>query len=260
MKALQSALIGCGAIGREHLAALAGLKNVKVAAVCDISAAKAEAVAERFGIGTWYTNYEKLLTDVRPDLVHIATPPSSHFTIARTCLDAGLNVLCEKPITVEYEEFVKLKQLALQKSCMLMENHSVVFQSSIRRIQTLVTSGSLGDVLEVQIAIALNLFGSESSYVDQNTPHFSSVLRGGAIGDFLTHIACLTHLFVGSVIDLRTIWTKYTAKSPLPADEFRGLVRGERATAFVEFSGNAQPNGFWVRVVGTKNARGSKLI
>lgn len=82
-------------------------------------------------------------------------------------------------------------------------------------------------------------------------PHFSSILRGGVIGDFLTHIACLTHLFTGSVIDLRTIWTKHKTDSPLLVDEFRGLVKGERATAFVSFSGNAQPNGFWLRVVGT---------
>ena len=40
--------------------------------------------------------------------------------------------------------------------------------------------------------------------------------------------------------------------SPLPADEFRGFIKGERATAYVAFSGNAQPDGFWVRVVGTR--------
>jgi predicted dehydrogenase len=252
MKSLKGALIGCGAIAREHLAALAGLKKVEVVAVCDISAAKAEAAAERFGVPKWYSDYKQLITELRPDLVHITTPPSSHFPIAKSCLSAGLNTLCEKPITVDYQEFVELKQLAIQNHCVLMENHSVLFQSSVQRIQALIASGQLGDVLEVQIALALSLFGAGSPYVDESVPHFSLILRGGVIGDFLTHIACLVDLFTGPVISLRTIWAKRVANSPLPADEFRSLIKGERATAFVEFSGNAQPNGFWVRVVGTK--------
>src|SRR5271155_919702 len=98
MGRLKCVLIGCGAIAREHLTALAELGTVEVAAVGDISAARAEAAAERFGVAKWSSSYEELLSDVRPDLVHITTPPSSHFSIAKSCLSAGLNVLCEKPI------------------------------------------------------------------------------------------------------------------------------------------------------------------
>src|ERR1700682_754319 len=122
MGKLTSVLIGCGAIAREHLTALGRLHEVDVAAVCDISAARAEAAAERFGISKWYTNYEKLLGDIRPDLVHITTPPSSHFSIAKNCLSAGLNVFCEKPVTTVYSDFTILKQLATENGCVLMEN------------------------------------------------------------------------------------------------------------------------------------------
>lgn len=252
MANLTSVLIGCGAIAREHLAALAELKSVEVAAVCDLSAARAEATAERFAIAKWYCNYEEMLAQIKPDLVHITTPPSVHFSIAKSCLTAGLNVLCEKPITVDYKDFALLKLLAIQNRCILMENQNLRFHSSIQRIQALIASGRLGDVLEVQIFLFLNVVGAGSPFVDENASHSALVLRGGVIGDFLPHIAYLAHMFTGSVVDLRTIWTKHTANSPLPADEFRGLIKGERATAYVDFSGNAQPNGFWVRVVGTR--------
>src|ERR1035437_3039763 len=252
MASLTSVLIGCGAIAREHLAALAELEDVEVAAVCDLSTARAEATAERFGIAKWYSSYEEMLAHIKPDLVHITTPPAAHYPIAKNCLSAGLNVLCEKPITVDYKDFALLKQLATQKRCMLMENQNLRFHSSIQRIQTLIASGRLGDVLEVQIFLFLNLVGPGSPYVDENAAHSASVLRGGVIGDFLPHIAYLVHMFTGSVVDLRTIWAKHTADSPLPADEFRGIIKGERATAIVDFSGNAKPNGFWVRVVGTQ--------
>src|SRR5262249_30184070 len=160
------------AIAREHLAALTGLQQVEMAAVPDLSPARAEATAERFGIAKWYSNTERMLADIKPDLVHITTPPSAHFPLAEACLAAGLNVLCEERITVDYQDFVLLKQLAIQNHCMLIENQNLRFHSSIRRMQDLVASGELGDVLELQIFLFLNLVGAGSPYVDRNTAHF----------------------------------------------------------------------------------------
>jgi predicted dehydrogenase len=181
MKKLKSVLIGCGMIAREHLAAIAELENVEVAAVCDLSPARAEAAAERFGIAKWYPGHEQLLANVQPDLVHITTPPSSHFSIAKTCLSAGLNVLCEKPITIDYDEFVILKRLATDNHCTLMENQNLRFNSSVRRIFDLISSGKLGDVVDIQICISLNIFAPGSSYLDQNAAHFSSELRAAVL-------------------------------------------------------------------------------
>jgi predicted dehydrogenase len=251
MRKLKGVLIGCGAIAREHLAALAELDNVEVAGICDLSAARAEATAERFGIRKWYTSYQLLLDEARPDLVHITTPPSSHFSIANACLSAGLNVICEKPITVDYSDFSILRELATKSQCMLMENQQLRFHSSVLRIRDLISSGELGEVLDVQIFVAVNS-AAGSPYADRNAPHFSLSLRGGMVGDFLPHIAYLMHIFTGSVTDLRTMWSKRVVDSPLPADEFRAIIKGERATGHVAFSGNAQPGGFWLSVVGTR--------
>jgi predicted dehydrogenase len=252
MRKLTGVIIGCGAIAREHLRALEDLKNVEVAAVCDISPARAEATAGRFGVLKWYLSYQQMLADIRPDLVHITTPPSSHFQIAKSCLAAGLNILCEKPITVNYQEFDALKKLSLQNRCMLMENQNLRFHSVVRRIDALLKAGELGDILDVQVNYALNIFGPGVPYTDPNVPHFGLALRGGVIGDFLTHIACLAHIFAGSMLDLRTIWTKHTDNPLLPADEFRAVIKGERAPAYVAFSGNTQLNGLWLRVSATR--------
>jgi predicted dehydrogenase len=260
MRTLTSVVIGCGAIAREHLAALKNLENVNVVAVCDLSPARAEATAERFGVGKWYTDYETLLGDLRPDVVHITTSPSAHFPIAKHCLTAGLNVLCEKPITVNYRDFHLLKQIAKQNRCTLMENQNLRFHSSIRHIQYLLRSGKLGDLLDVQICFALDAVSSGSPYTDQNVPHFALGLRGGIVGDFLPHIAYLVSMFAGPVIDLRTIWIKRETQSPMPADEFRALVRGERAPAFLSFSGNSRLSGYWIRVSGTKMYAEANLL
>jgi predicted dehydrogenase len=189
---------------------------------------------------------------MQPDLVHVTTPPAAHFAIAEACLSQGCNVLCEKPITRNYEEFEKLARVAKENGRLLMENQNFRYHSSVRRIRELIDAGEVGDVIDVQISIALNLFARGSPYIDTNAPHFSSVLAGGIIGDFLPHIAYLAYMFTGPVADVRTVWTKRTTESVLPADEFRGLIKGERASAFVGFSGNANPNAFWLRLTGTK--------
>jgi len=260
MGKLTSVLIGCGAIAREHLAALERLKNVDVAAVCDLSPARAEATAERFGISKWYSNYREMLADIRPDLVHVTTPPSSHFAIVKDSLSANLNVLCEKPITTNYQEFDLLRRLALENGCVLMENHNLRFHSSIQRIDRFLKTGELGDVIDVQVCFSLNITNPKSPYADPNSAHYGLALRGGVIGDFLTHIAYLAQIFSGPALDVRTIWEKRTTDSVLPADEFRGIIKGQRATAHVAFSGNAQPEGFWVRVSGTRMYAETNLL
>jgi predicted dehydrogenase len=252
MGKLTGVLIGCGAIAREHLAVMAEMDNVEIVGVCDISRARAEATAERFGIPRTYTNHRELVSDLDPDLVHITTPPASHFPIAMDCLTSGLNVFCEKPVTVRYADFCTLKQLAQENKCMLMENQQNRFHSSVKRIEALIKSGELGEVVDVQIVLSLNITGPDSPYMDTNARHFGLSLPGGVIGDFLPHMAYLASILTGKIVDVHTVWRKHQGNSPLPFDEFRGIVKGERANAYLGFSGNAQPDGFLVRVVGTR--------
>jgi predicted dehydrogenase len=76
---------------------------------------------------------------------------------------------------------------------------------------------------------------------------------GGAIADFLPHLASLAHQFVGPHRSVQTLWSKRGARpSPLPSDEFRALVDAERGSALLGFSANTQPDAFWLRVYGEK--------
>lgn len=252
MNLLKSALVGTGAIAREHLAALSELPNVKTVAVCDLSPARAEATAERFGVPAWYTDYRRMLLDHRPDLVHVTTPPPSHYAIVRDCIDAGLNVLCEKPITVEYAQFRDLRERASSRGVLLVENQNLRFHSSVLRIQELLRSGDLGEIVNVRVAIHLNVGARGSRYVDPNAPHPCLSMRGGAIADFLTHIGYLVHAFAGRLSVARSAWEKRDSSSPLPVDEFRALLRCDRSLATVAFSANAQPSGCWLAVSGTR--------
>lgn len=252
MRTFKAALIGTGAIAREHLAALADMPDVEIGGVCDLSAAIARMTAERFGVRRWYTDYRRMIEEVHPDLVHVTTPPTSHFALTRWCLENGFNVLCEKPITLEYRELIELRRIAAASGRLLVENQNLRCHSSIRRILELVAAGEFGEIVDAQVQVFLSIGAAGSRFVDPNRLHPSLGMRGGPIADFLTHIAYLAYLFSGMPLRVRSSWTKRIPDGALPVDEFRALVKGERATAAVSFSANARPNGFWVRVVGTQ--------
>jgi predicted dehydrogenase len=100
---MKAALIGAGQIARQHLACLKTLPGVELAAICDLSPATAEAAAERYGISAWFTDHRAMLEKARPDVVHVTTPPNSHFRLAMDSLDAGAHVIVEKPATSTIE-------------------------------------------------------------------------------------------------------------------------------------------------------------
>ncbi|PYS44183.1 MAG: gfo/Idh/MocA family oxidoreductase, partial [Acidobacteria bacterium] len=80
---MQSAVIGAGQVATQHLACISRLPGVRLAAVCDLSRALAESAADRYGANAWYTDHTRMLSELKPDIVHITTPPSSRFRLAK---------------------------------------------------------------------------------------------------------------------------------------------------------------------------------
>jgi predicted dehydrogenase len=247
---VKAALIGAGQIARQHLACLKTLPGVELAAICDLSPATAEAAAERYGVRAWFTDHKAMLEETRPDVIHVTTPATSHFRLAMDSFDAGAHVVVEKPITSTLEELEALARRAQQAGRHLIEDHNYVFNRAPQEIVQRIESGQFGAVNHVEVFICLDILGP-SGFADPNSPHPALSLAGGAIADFLPHLASVAHLFVGPHRTVHTIWTKHKP-SPLPFDEFRGLVHGERGTASLSFSSTSQPDAFWLRVYGER--------
>jgi predicted dehydrogenase len=132
----------------------------------------------------------------------------------------------------------------------LVEDYNYVFNRAPQEILRRIASGQFGAVTHVEVLICLDILGP-NGFADPNAPHPALSLAGGAIADFLPHLASLAHLFVGPHQTAQTIWTK-RKPSPLPFDEFRGLVQSERGTGMLGFSACSQPDAFWLRVYGER--------
>jgi predicted dehydrogenase len=245
---MKAALIGAGQIARQHLACLKTLPGVELAAICDLSPATAEAAAERYGISAWFTDHRAMLEQVRPKVVHVTTPPNSHFRLAMDSLDAGAHVIVEKPATSTLAELETLALRAKEVGRHLVEDYNYVFNHAPQQILRHIESGQFGAVTHVEVLIGLDILGPDG-FADPNSPHPALTLSGGAIADFLPHLASLAHLFVGPQRTAKTVWTK-RKPSLLPFDEFHAVVDGERGTAALGFSASSQPDAFWLRVYG----------
>src|SRR5262245_19361908 len=238
---MKAVLIGAGAIAREHIGALQSVTGVEVAGICDLSPAMAEATAEQFRIPRWFTDHRKMLAEIGPELVHVTTPPGSHARLATDALEAGAHVLVEKPITPELAEMESLLELAARRGRCLVEDHNYLFNQPVARLLDMRARGELGEVVHVHVTFHLGILEKGSRYVDPNVRHPCAAGPGGAIADFVTHLAYLALAFTGPSRWLQAAWRK-RSESPLPADELRALIDGERASALLEFSGNAQPD------------------
>jgi predicted dehydrogenase len=247
---MKVALIGAGQIARQHLTCLTTLPSIELAAVCDLSPATAEAAAERYGIQAWFTDHRAMLERVRPDVVHVTTPPTSHYRLAMDSFDAGAHVIVEKPATSNLAELKTLVRRAQEADRQLVEDYNYVFNSAPQEIMRRIESGQFGAVTHVEVLICLDILGPDG-FADPNSPHPALTLAGGAIADFVPHLASLAHFFVGPLRTAQTVWTK-RKPSLLPFDEFRALVDGERGTAALGFSSSSQPDAFWLRVYGDR--------
>src|SRR2546428_9904771 len=142
---LKVAIVGCGKIADAHASQIQRVEGSEIVGVVEREPLMARQFYERFAVKRYYSDLTDLLSDARPDVVHITTPPESHFDIARVCLERGCHVYVEKPITLHEEEAQGLVALANEKGLKLTVGHDDQFSHVARRMRTLVQSGYLGE-------------------------------------------------------------------------------------------------------------------
>jgi predicted dehydrogenase len=152
MEKAKIALIGLGGIGQVmHLPALLKLKEVEVEAVCDKDFSKAKNLAKKHNIKKFYKNTEDLLSE-NPDInaVIIATPTNTHLDVSIKCLEAGKNVLVEKPIARDYKETARIVEASEKSNKILMVGMNNRFRNDTMLQRTFIKSKEIGDVFYVK--------------------------------------------------------------------------------------------------------------
>lgn len=256
--ALKSAVIGTGVISKEHLGFLAQSAHAQLVGVCDLSPAAANYAAERFG-ATAYTDYRAMLAQAAPEVVHILTPPQTHQRIATDCLEAGAHVICEKPMALNHADFEALWQVAQRCDRHLIEDHNYRFNEPILAINQLIQSGSLGEIQEVEVRMALDVRG-EGRFSDENLPCPVHQLPAGVIHDVITHLCYLALQYLPSVDRVSAAWSNHGGGDLFKYDDLDAIVIGGPVHARIRFSSHTQPDCFSVIVRGSRGLAETDLF
>lgn len=142
-------LVGAGNIANTHAAVLAAIKTVRVSAVVDPNSGLAQAMAKSLGGAKAFSGLDEALAARDFDRAHILVPPPLHDPIASTLLEAGVSVLCEKPLATSLADCEKLVALAAAKNAVLGVNQNFIFNPAFRTLRERVRSRAAGRLRHV---------------------------------------------------------------------------------------------------------------
>jgi len=178
MTDLRIGAIGCGYWGPNLIRNFVEVPGAQVIAISDLQQEPMNRMMQRFPqIETSTRDYRDMF-NMDLDAVVIATPPATHYAIARDCLEHGLHVLVEKPITLNSEDAIELIRVAEAYDRILMVGHTFEYNPAVRALRQMIVSGELGDIYYIDaIRASLGLFQTKANVVWDLAPHDISILR-----------------------------------------------------------------------------------
>jgi predicted dehydrogenase len=154
------AVIGTGWWATDyHLPGLKANPDAEVVAICDTDPVRLEKAAAAYPAGRAYSDYHAMLANEELDGAMVITPHSTHYAIARDCLERGLHLLIEKPMTLYARDARELVALAAEKGKELMVGYPYLFSPPAQRAHAVVSSGELG-----QVHYVVSSFTSDMTY------------------------------------------------------------------------------------------------
>lgn len=142
-------IIGCGGIANgKHMPSLKKVADCEMVAFCDIIEERAVKAAKEYGTkdAKVYTDYHELLADPEIEVVHVCTPNRSHSFITVDALEAGKNVMCEKPMAINSVEAKKMLDARDRTGKKLTIGYQSRFRADSRYLKEEVEEGTFGDI------------------------------------------------------------------------------------------------------------------
>jgi predicted dehydrogenase len=255
---LNIGIVGCGKIADGHIEEIQKLGCARVLAVCDLEPILAEQLALRYSVQHWYTDFDRMLSDHRLDVIHIATPPHSHLTLAKKSAEAGSHVFLEKPLALNAIDGRRLIECLEHTSRKMTINYWYNFETAALALKEFVAKGDLGDPIHIESYYGYDLEGGFGQALLTDDRHWVHQLPGKLFQNIIDHaINKITPFLPDEPVEIiaRAYRRRHSNDDRMDGvlDELRVMILAGGMSAYVTFSANARPVGHFMRVYGTKN-------
>ena len=201
---LRVAVIGVGHLGRHHARILASLPGVELVAVADTRPEAAKALAQGFNCPS-YESYKAMVDAEKFDAVIVCTPPSTHLEISTFFLSRGINVLCEKPLSIDSASSQQMLDVAAKSGAILTMGSKFRYVEDVIRAKSIVASGILGEIVLFENAFTARV---DMSNRWNSNPKISG---GGVLIDNGAHSVDIMRYFLGPIADVQAVEGKRVA-------------------------------------------------
>jgi predicted dehydrogenase len=258
---LRVAIIGCGKIADSHAEQIGRIAGCRIVGVCDRESLMARQLYERYPVDAYFDDARELFAQSRPDVVHITTPPESHFNLAIRCLEAGCHVYVEKPFTLYEADARRLIDLAVSRGLRVTVGHDDQFSHVARRMRGLVRGGFLGGNpvhMESYYCYEIGQSAYATALLSDQT-HWVRRLPGKLLQNIISHgIARITEFLTTespSVLVHGHISRRLKELGEREiVDELRVIIsENEHTTAYFTFSSQMRPALHQFRIYGPSN-------
>ena len=196
---LKFGLIGAGGIAQAYAQAFEGCPGAALAAVADVRADAARALAEP-AKSPAFSSYEALLSDgPHLDAVVVCTPPNTHEEIVTACAQRGLHVLCKKPFALDSASARRMVDAAERAGVKLTMASKFRYVEDVIKAKSIVTSGILGEIILFENAFTTRVDMANRWNSDP------AVAGGGVLIDNGTHSVDLLRYFLGPLAEVQAV-------------------------------------------------------
>lgn len=199
---MKYALIGCGRIAVNHIKA--ALNNgLEICAVCDIKPEAMETLLSKYGLEKEeairrYTSYRDLLAAEKPTLMSIATESGIHAEIALACIDAGVNIIIEKPMAMSMADAEEIIRRSEQAGVKVSACHQNRFNVAVRQTRKALEEGRFGQISHGSVHVRWN---RNRDYYDQAPWRGTWAQDGGCLMNQCIHGIDLLRWMMGDEVD-----------------------------------------------------------
>lgn len=205
---VQLGIVGAGAIAQAYAQACSLTKDVELRAVADPRLEAAQSMGESYGCAS-FSSAEAMLEEMELGAALVCTPPATHCEICCSLLEAGLDVLCEKPLSIDSASARKMLEAAEASEAVFTMASKFRYVEDVTRAKSLISSGVIGEVVLFE-----NVFAGRVD-MSQRWNSNPAVSGGGVLIDNGTHSLDITRYFLGELVDVQAIEGHRIQKLPV---------------------------------------------